>query len=77
MKSTYKGEMQVNFSSIVVDEITIIGSRCGPFAPALRLMEEKVVDPFALIAAEYRLDEGLKALEEAAQAGVLKVLLRP
>jgi len=77
LKSTYKGDMQVNFSSIVVDEITIIGSRCGPFAPALRLMEEKVVDPFTLIAAEYRLDEGLKALEEAAQAGVLKVLLRP
>ena len=37
MKSTYKGEMSVNFSSIVVDEINIVGSRCGPFEPALRL----------------------------------------
>jgi len=77
MKSTYKGDMQVNFSSIVVDEITIVGSRCGPFAPALRLMEMKAVDPTPLIAAEYKLGEGTPALEEAARAGVLKVLLRP
>jgi threonine dehydrogenase-like Zn-dependent dehydrogenase len=45
LKSTYKGEMSVDFSSIVVDEINIIGSRCGPFEPALRLMEERRVDP--------------------------------
>ncbi len=44
MKSTYKGELSVNFSSIVVDEINIIGSRCGPFGPALRLMESRQVD---------------------------------
>ncbi len=77
MKSTYKGDMQVNFSSIVVDEITIIGSRCGPFAPALRLMEMTAVDPTPLIATEYRLEDGLEALAEAARAGALKVLLRP
>jgi len=77
MKSTYKGDMAVNFSSIVVDEITILGSRCGPFAPALRLMEEQAVDPGVLIAAEYRLEDGLAALSEAAQPGVLKVLLKP
>src|ERR1051325_11102502 len=41
MKSTYKGEMSVNFSSMVVDEINLIGSRCGPFEPALRLMEAR------------------------------------
>ena len=50
LKSTYKGEMNVNFSSIVVDEINIIGSRCGPFEPALRLMESRQVDPTVLIA---------------------------
>ena len=44
-KSTYKGEMSVNFSSIVVDEINIIGSRCGPFEPALRLMESQTGGP--------------------------------
>ncbi len=55
MKSTYKGEMSVNFSSIVVDEINIIGSRCGPFEPALRLMESRQVDPTVLIAEEFKL----------------------
>jgi len=77
MKSTYKGEMPVNFSSIVVDEVNIIGSRCGPFEPALRLMETGQVDPSVLIAAEFRLDEVLQAFERAAQAGVLKVLVAP
>src|SRR5512132_3185389 len=57
MKSTYKGEMTVNFSSIVVDEINIIGSRCGPFEPALRLMESRQVDPTVLIAHEFNLEE--------------------
>ncbi len=75
MKSTYKGEMSVNFSSIVVDEINIIGSRCGPFEPALRLMEKREVDPSVLVMATYKLDDTLKAFEHAARAGVLKVLV--
>ncbi len=75
MKSTYKGDMTVNFSSIVVDEINIIGSRCGSFEPALRLMEKREVDPTVLIAEEYNLKDALKAFEKAAQPGVLKVLI--
>jgi len=75
MKSTYKGEISVNFSSLVVDEINIIGSRCGPFAPAMRLMEARQVDPTVLIAEEYKLEEALKAFERAAETGVLKVLV--
>jgi threonine dehydrogenase-like Zn-dependent dehydrogenase len=77
MKSTYKGEMSVNFSSIVVDEISIIGSRCGPSEPALRLMEMGDVDPSVLIAAEFKLGEALQAFKRAAQPGVLKVLVEP
>jgi threonine dehydrogenase-like Zn-dependent dehydrogenase len=77
LKSTYKGEMSVNFSSIVVDEVNIIGSRCGPFEPALRLMETKQVDPSVLIDAEYSLADAVKAFEHAAQPGALKVLLNP
>jgi threonine dehydrogenase-like Zn-dependent dehydrogenase len=77
MKSTYKGEMSVNFSSIVVDEIHIIGSRCGPFDPALRLMENGEVDPSVLIVAKFKLGEALQAFEHAAQPGVLKVLVEP
>ena len=75
MKSTYKGDMTMSFSSIVVDEINIIGSRCGPFEPALRLMESRQVDPTVLISNEFRLDQALKAFEHAAEPGVLKVLL--
>ena len=77
LKSTYKGDMTLNLSSIVVDEINIIGSRCGPFAPALRLMEQGKVDPSVLVAAEFGLGDGVKAFEQAAQAGMLKVLVRP
>jgi len=76
MKSTYKGEMSVNFSSIVVDEINIVGSRCGPFEPALRLMASRQVDPTVLITNEYKLDEALKAFERAAETGALKVLVK-
>jgi threonine dehydrogenase-like Zn-dependent dehydrogenase len=77
LKSTYKGELNVNFSSIVVDEINIIGSRCGPFEPALRLLESGRVDPTVLIADEFKLDQALKAFERAAETGVLKVLVEP
>jgi threonine dehydrogenase-like Zn-dependent dehydrogenase len=75
LKSTYRGKNQVNFSSLVVDEITLIGSRCGPFSPALRLLESREIDPLSLIEARYPLSEGLRAFEYAAQPGVLKVLL--
>lgn len=77
LKSTYKGDMSVNFSSMVVEEINIVGSRCGPFEPALRLMESGQVDPTVLIANEFKLQDGLKAFERAAETGVLKVLIEP
>ena len=77
LKSTYKGELSANFSSIVVDEIQLVGSRCGPFEPALRLMENRQVDPTILIAAEFKLAQVLKAFERAAETGVLKVLVEP
>jgi threonine dehydrogenase-like Zn-dependent dehydrogenase len=77
LKSTYKGELSVNFSSMVVDEIHLIGSRCGPFEPALRLLESRQVDPTVLIAEEFKLQDALKAFEHAAETGVLKVLIEP
>lgn len=76
LKSTYKGEMTLNLSPVVVDEITIVGSRCGPFPPALRLLEKKEVDPTVLIAAEFGLTDGLQAFAEAGKRGVLKVVIR-
>jgi threonine dehydrogenase-like Zn-dependent dehydrogenase len=77
LKSTYKGEMTVNWSPFVVDEITIIGSRCGPFAPALRLLEHGQVDPTILIADRYPLASALEAIATAQKPGMLKVLLEP
>ena len=75
LKSTFHGDMEVNLSMLVVDEITLIGSRCGPFAPALRLLERGLVDVESLISATYLLDEGLAAFERAQDKGILKVLL--
>ena len=77
LKSTFAGELSLNLSSIVVDEAKVIGSRCGPFAPALRLLEQGKIDVKSLINAKYTLAEGLMAFEEAAKPGMLKVLLSP
>lgn len=77
LKSTYHGRLNVDLSALVVDEISVVGSRCGPFGAALRLLEQKAVDPAGLIEAEYPLEEGLAAFAQAAQPGALKVLLRP
>lgn len=67
----------IDFSSIVVDEITIVGSRCGPFEPALALLAAGQVDPSDLIAAEFPLEKAFEAFALAAQPGTLKVLVRP
>jgi threonine dehydrogenase-like Zn-dependent dehydrogenase len=76
LKSTYKGDTRLDLSGMVVDEITLTGSRCGPFAPALRLLEREQVDPTPLIQERYALADGLAAFERAAQPGALKVLLQ-
>ncbi|CAL1239555.1 MDR/zinc-dependent alcohol dehydrogenase-like family protein [Candidatus Methylocalor cossyra] len=77
LKSTYRGEPAVDLSALVVDEITLVGSRCGSLAAALRLLERRAVCPEGLIEASYPLELGLEAFERAAQPGVLKVLLQP
>ncbi len=75
LKSTYAGQLTIDASSLVVDEITLVGSRCGPFAPALELLRTNQVDVTPLIQARYPLTEGLRAFEHAQQRGVMKVLL--
>jgi threonine dehydrogenase-like Zn-dependent dehydrogenase len=66
--------LQMNFSALVVDEITLVGSRCGPFAPALDLLEHRLVDPSVLIKGRYGLSDALKAFEHAAAPGALKIV---
>lgn len=75
LKSTYAGQLTFDASSLVVDEITLIGSRCGPFPPALQLLAARRVEVEPLIQARYPLNEGLAAFEHAQRRGVLKVLL--
>jgi len=74
-KSTYHGRLELDYSSLVVDEITLIGSRCGPMAPAVRLMAEGRIDPTPLISARFPLERGLAALDEAEEPGSMKVLI--
>jgi threonine dehydrogenase-like Zn-dependent dehydrogenase len=75
LKSTYANQLSLDISSIVVDEITLIGSRCGPFSKALKLLMENKIKVDNLIQAKYPLNEGLAAFKHAQQRGVLKVLL--
>ncbi len=77
MKSTYAGNLTMNMSSIVVDEITMVGSRCGPFEPALKLLAEKKVDVRPMIEATYPLSEAITAFERAQRPGALKCIIRP
>src|SRR6478672_3420485 len=75
LKSTYAGQLTFDASSLVVDEITLIGSRCGPFSAALDLLATEKVDVASLIQSRFSLTEGLAAFEQAQQKGMLKVLL--
>jgi len=77
LKSTYKGCIEVDISALVVDEIRLVGSRCGPLPAALRLLERGLVDPLPLIEAHFPLQQGVEALRRAAEPGRLKVLLHP
>jgi threonine dehydrogenase-like Zn-dependent dehydrogenase len=73
LKSTFHGAQEMPFAPIVIDEITIVGSRCGPFEPALRLLEKGLIDVQAMLTAEYPMERGVEAFQRAAARGVLKV----
>ena len=77
LKSTYKGSPEVDLSRIVVNEISLIGSRCGDFSPALRLLAEGRIDPRPLIRSRYPFSQGLAAFGQARQVAAMKVLLTP
>src|SRR2546426_728297 len=75
LKSTYTGALTLDAAAVVVNELKLVGSRCGPFAPALRLLAEGRVAVEPLIHARYPLANALAAFEHAQRPGVLKVLL--
>ena len=77
LKSTFHGATQMDAARVVVDEISIVGSRCGRFAPALDLLKSKAIDVESLISERFALADGVRAMARATEKGVLKVLLRP
>jgi threonine dehydrogenase-like Zn-dependent dehydrogenase len=76
MKSTYAGDLTMNASSLVVDEITLLGSRCGPFDKAIDLLAARKIEVRDLIDAIYPLADAIAAFDHAQRKGALKVLLR-
>jgi threonine dehydrogenase-like Zn-dependent dehydrogenase len=78
LKSTFAGALpSFDASGLVVDEITVVGSRCGPFPPALNLLASGRVQVMPLIHDRFLLAEAVAALQRAGQPGVVKVLLQP
>jgi threonine dehydrogenase-like Zn-dependent dehydrogenase len=77
LKSTYQGEATVDLAGIVVDEIMLVGSRCGPLRPALELLAAGALDVRPLIDARYPLSQALDGFDHAAKPGALKILLEP
>ncbi|MHA1606467.1 MAG: MDR/zinc-dependent alcohol dehydrogenase-like family protein [Candidatus Freyarchaeota archaeon] len=76
-KSTYNQQAPVDYSAIVVDELSIIGSRCGPFPPAIRLLQHGLVQVKPLVTSRYPLERGLEAFKHAEDRKAIKILLKP
>ena len=75
LKTTVAGTQEMPWAPIVIDEITIVGSRCGPFDRALEALEAGSVSVLPMISERYGLSDGVTALAAAARRGVMKVLL--
>lgn len=76
LKSTIAASKEFNFSPIVIDEITVLGSRCGQFKPALRYLENKKIDFTPFISATYSINDAIEAFEKNKEKDTLKILLK-
>lgn len=76
LKSTVAAQHSLSLAPLVINEVTVVGSRCGVFAPALEALAYQRVNVSPLINKVYPLNEGVEAVNHAAQTGVLKVLLK-
>ena len=76
LKSTVASGKELNLAPIVIDEITVLGSRCGQFAPALRLLEKERIDFSPFISKIYSIDDALEAFEANKQKDTLKILIK-
>lgn len=77
LKSTFADEVNLNLSKIVVDEVTLVGSRCGNYPAGLRALSSGLVQVGVMVDSVYALERGLEAMDRAGESGVLKVLIRP
>jgi len=75
LKSTFQGKTNLEMWRVVVDEITIVGSRCGRFAPVLELLKDGLIDVEGLISEELPLENGVQAMHRASRKDVMKVVL--
>jgi threonine dehydrogenase-like Zn-dependent dehydrogenase len=75
LKSTVPGLASVDMTRVVVDEINIVGSRCGPYAKALEYLQRGTIETKSLIDASFSIGNSLEAMATAQQSGILKVLL--
>ena len=75
LKSTYREPVTLDLTSLVVDELRLVGSRCGPFDVAMRFLQEQRVEVESLIDARYPLGDGVEAFAHSGRPGVVKVLL--
>ena len=69
LKSTYHGQTAVDMTSLVVHEITLVGSRCGPFPTAIALLRDNAIDVQSLIHKRFPIERGTEAFEYAAAKG--------
>jgi threonine dehydrogenase-like Zn-dependent dehydrogenase len=77
LKSTVHAGVPIDMAAVIVNEITLVGSRCGRFEPALELLERGLVDVRPMISERFKLADAPRAFARAAEKGVLKVLLEP
>ena len=76
LKSTVATGKELNLAPIVIDEITVLGSRCGQFAPALRLLENKKIDFTPFISNTFKIDDAIEAFEANKSKETLKILIK-
>jgi threonine dehydrogenase-like Zn-dependent dehydrogenase len=76
LKSTAAKGKAINLAPLVIDEIQVIGSRCGPFREAIKALAEKSVDVVSLISKRMKIEQGVEAMQYAGRAGILKVLIQ-
>lgn len=77
LKTTVAADHAMSLAPVVVDEVTVVGSRCGPFDRALDALARGLVEVTPLISERFNLSDGVRAIDHAGQPGVMKVLIEP